>query len=352
MRESWIDADDQDIRDDIVSIAKDKTGLTNFKTTGVLRGIVEVISACVCFVYKSAINPIYKNATLDGATGVFLSFWGLLLGVARKQDNKASGNFTGHAFGDGNIPEGAWIVVEGTDLRYKVTEKTPFRADVGFQIPVAAEFAGSDYNIGAQMNVRITRVIPGLDSISVGEEWLHKHGENTEEDEPFRERIKTRWRSQTMGDTKESYRYYAGSIPGVRDVRIIRTPRGPGSTDVIVTSVIGLPNDDLLQTVRDTLHAHELMAFDVQVKAPDATIVDIVIEYSGMAQESEIMHIAELYVYNLGIGGRFKISDLYRLYDPLNLATIEIISPERDVITAESAIIVAAIGVRKLEATI
>jgi hypothetical protein len=36
-----------------------------------------------------------------------------MLGVARKQDNKTAGHFTGRSYGEGSIPEGAWIVVEG-----------------------------------------------------------------------------------------------------------------------------------------------------------------------------------------------------------------------------------------------
>jgi hypothetical protein len=91
MQETWIDKTDSVIRDDIVSIAKGNTGLTNFKSTGVLRGFIEVLATCVFFIHKTAINPIYANATLDGATGVFLSFWGLALGVVRKSDNKAAG---------------------------------------------------------------------------------------------------------------------------------------------------------------------------------------------------------------------------------------------------------------------
>jgi uncharacterized phage protein gp47/JayE len=350
MRESWIDTDDETIREDIVSIAKEKTKLTNFKSTGVLRGILEVLIACVSFIYRSAINAVYKNATLDGASGFFLTCWGLKLGVVRKQDNKTSGNFTGRSYGEGNIPEGAWIVVAGTELRYRVTQKTPFQSDVVFQIPVTAEFAGSDYNIGSRMPVRITRVIPGLDSVSVGDNWIRALGENTEEDGPYRERIKNRWRSQTLGDTKETYRYYAESVAGVRSAKIIRAPRGPGSTDVIVASVAGLPTSELLQAVRDTLYNHELMAFDVQVKPPAVTGIEIVIEFSGNAQEADIALVAESYVHDLGIGGRFKIADLYRLYESLKLDTIEIISPERDVQTAEAAVIVAAITVAKTEA--
>jgi hypothetical protein len=347
MRESWIGADEKAIRDDIVSIAKEKTGLTNFKSSGVLRGFLEVIAAVVFFVYKTAINPVYSNATLDGATGIFLSFWGLLLGVVRKQDNKASGNFTGHSYGEGSVPEGAWVVAEGTELRYKVTRKVMFQSGADFQIPVIAEFAGSGYNIGSEMPVRITRVIPGLDSIEAGGDWLVSPGENTEEDDSYRERVKNRWRSQTLGDTKETYRYYAEQVAGVRGAKIIRTPRGPGSTDVIVASVTGLPNAALLESVEMALYDHELMGFDVRVKAPDVHNIAVRIEYSGDAAGADIALVAESYVHGMGIGGRFSIRDLYALLDPFNLETVEIIEPGRDVQADEAGIIIAAIDVTK-----
>ena len=349
MRESWIDADDKTIRDDIVSVAKEKTGLTNFKSTGVLRGITEALAACVIFIYRTAVNPIYRNAALDGAAGIFLSFWGLLLGVARKQDNKAGGNFTGHSYGEGSIPSGAWIAAEGTELRYRVTEKVTFSSGADFSIPVIAEFAGSGYNIGADMPVRITRVIPGLDSVSAGESWQKQLGENTEADEPYRERIKNRWRSQTLGDTKETYRYYAEAVAGVRSAKIIRTPRGPGSTDVIIASVTGLPSPELLEQVKAALYDHELMSFDVQVKAPSVANVNIVIEYTGEADGADVALAAQGYVRSLGIGGRFSIRELYALYEPLGLTTVEIISPERDVQAGGASIIAAAIQVSKVE---
>jgi hypothetical protein len=343
MRESWIDKDDKTIRDDIISIAKEKTGLTNFKNTGVLRGFLEVITAVVFFVYKTAINPIYSNATLDGAAGVFLSFWGLALGVVRKSDNKAAGHFTGHSYGEGNVPEGAWIVVEGTELRYKVTAKTAFTSGGDFAIPVAAEFAGSDYNIGSGLPVRCTRTIPGLDSVTVESGWQSALGENTEGDDSYRERIKNRWRSQTLGDTKTTYQYYAGEVSGVREAKIIRTPRGPGSTDVIIASVTGLPTAELLEAVETALYDHELMGFDVRIKAPDVSSITVRVEYTGEADEADAALIAESYVHGLGIGGRFALKDLYALYEPLGLKTVEIISPARDVQAGEAAIIQADI---------
>jgi uncharacterized phage protein gp47/JayE len=281
---------------------------------------------------------------------VFLWFWGLLLGVARKQNNKAAGNFTGRSYGEGSIPEGAWVAVEGTELRYKVTKKVTFGAGTDFQIPVIAEFAGSGYNIGSEMPVRITRVIPGLDAVSVGGDWITALGENTEEDEPCRERIKNRWRSQTLGDTKETYRYYAESVAGVRSAKIIRTPRGPGSADVIIAPVTGLPNAALLEAVEAALYDHELLGFDVQANAPAVTNISVVIEFSGEADGADIALIARNYVYGLGIGGRFAPRELSALLEPLNLKTAEIISPERDAQAGEAGIIVAAINAVKADA--
>jgi len=343
MAETWIDKNDKEIRDDIVKIAKEETGLTNFKSTGVLRGFIEVIARIVIFIYQSAINQVYKNATLKGATGIFLSFWGLLLGVVRKQEEKAVGVFTGTSYSDGSISAGTWAVIHGTDIRFKVSEDVSFEKDSTFAVPVIAERPGSLYNIGSGSNIRLTRVINGLEKISVEDDWISSPGQNQEDDESYRARIESRWKSQILGDTKEVYKFHAEEVDGVRAARIIRAPRGPGSTDVIIAAVNGQPSTELIKAVEENLHSHELMAFDVQVKAPEIKNVEVVIEYSGDASEGDVVLIAENYVHNLGIGGRFAIKDLYDLYKPLKLKTIEIISPDRDVQPSERTIIVANI---------
>ncbi|MDR0761103.1 MAG: baseplate J/gp47 family protein [Treponema sp.] len=347
--DTWIEQDEKSIGDDILVIAKEETGLTSFKSVGVLRGFIETVKRIVIFIYNTAINLIYKNATLDGATGFFLTCWGLNLGVVRKQSAKTSGYFTGTAYGSGKISAGTWAVIDGTDLRYKVTQDISF-AEGAFNIPVIAEFSGIRYNVGAGVPVRITRVISGLESALIGADWITALGQETEEDEPYRERIKTRWRDQTLGDTKDTYKYFAEQVDGVRSAKIIRTPRGPGSTDVIIASINGAPEDALLEAVRTNLHNHELMAFDVQVKPPEIMPLDIEIEYSGDASQAEMRLVAEQYVYSLDIGGRFQISRLYELYRPFNLNTVEILSPDRDVQAETLYLIVGNITITKAAA--
>jgi hypothetical protein len=140
------------------------------------------------------------------------------------------------------------------------------------------------------------------------------------------------------------------AVDGVRAAQIIRTPRGPGSTDVVIASVIGLPNAELIESVKRNLHSHELMSFDVLVCAPETEDLVIEIEYNGKASEAEVKRIAEQYVYRLGIGGRFAERELYKLLEPLGLDTVEIISPGRDVQPSGRAVIVADIHAKRLGA--
>ena len=166
-------------------------------------------------------------------------------------------------------------------------------------------------------------------------------------DDPYRQRIKDRWWSQVLGDVKEVYRYYATSVPGVAAAAIIRAPRGPGSTDVIIAAVDGVPSQTLLDHVAQALYDRELLCFDVQVKAPTVAPITIRIEYSGDAEEGRLRLITETYVYSLGIGGRFAVRDLFERFTPLGLSTCEILSPVGDVQADTMSIITATIFIVK-----
>jgi hypothetical protein len=118
---------------------------------------------------------------------------------------------------------------------------------------------------------------------------------------------------------------------------------------VIIASVSGVPNPELISAVEQTLYDHELMGFDVQVKAPVIIPIVIEIEYTGGAEAGNVQLVAEAYVHDLGIGGRFSLRDLYIRYEVLDLETIEILSPIRDVQPETTGIIViASIEVRKI----
>jgi len=264
-----------------------------------------------------------------------------MLGVVRKQPERTAGAFTGTAHGDGSLEAGTWARVEGTDLRFRVSAKVRFSAGGEFAIPVEAERPGPEHNVGEGTKVRFTRVVGGLASVSVGGGWITAAGRDEEDDDSYRERIKSRWRGQVLGDTKEVYRFRAEEVDGVKAARIVRTPRGPGTCDVVVAAADGPPSETLLEAVRENLHAHELMAFDVRVRGPGILPVAVRVEYSGEATAGEVALVADRYVRGLGIGGRLRIAELYELYRPLGLATVEILTPERDVQPDDDTVIEA-----------
>ncbi|MBN2536371.1 MAG: baseplate J/gp47 family protein [Spirochaetales bacterium] len=340
MSDSWIGKSEEEIRKDVITISKEETGLTNFKSTGVLRGFLEVLISVLIAAYKNYINPISQQVCIDTATGTWLSFWGLLCGVTRKPATKTTGRLTGIAYDTGKIQAGTWIIVEGTDLRFKVYQEVSFTPGE-FNIPVIAEFEGSEYNIAPGTNVRSTTVVPGLESIEPGEDWILSLGTAVESDNALRMRIKDKWKSIGEGNPPAKFEYIAATVPGVVEAKVIRTPRGYGSMDVIIAAENGLPSQILLDEVRQKLDDRSLVCRDLLVRGPEPKYIDIEIEFSGDVSETEIEITARQYVFGLGIGGKLEMRNFYIVpWEKFNNSSFEILEPIRDVTTEKNQMII------------
>ena len=339
---TYIDKSDEEIRKEVIEAATKELGFRNLKSTGVLRRLFEVFARFLGQVYHKYISPIYHETNLDSASGIWLDQWGLLLGVARKAATKTMGNATVVAYGEGTIEAGAWITVTGTELRFKVLEAAGF-SEGETQISVEAEFEGSEYNISGEDEGILTKVVSGVDHILFGEDWITEAGTDEEDDESYRSRIKNLWISQGVGNPPPSFYYYAESVEGVKEVKLVRTPRGYGTVDVIVVAENGMPSEDLLQDVYDALYDHALICNDLKVKAPEQKAAEISITFTGDASENEVEEAVMQYVYDLGIGGRLEIRGIYDTLEQFGLDTVEVLSPVRDVQADEDAIVVATV---------
>lgn len=344
---TYIDKSDEEIRKEVIEAATKELGFRNLKSTGVLRRLFEVFARFLGQVYHKFISPIYHETNLDTADGLWLDQWGLLLGVARKAATKTKGEATLVAYGEGDIDAGAWITVSGTDLRFKVLEKTAF-SEGETKISVEAEFEGSGYNVSGEDEGVLTKVVSGVDHIVFKEGWISAAGTDEEDDDSYRSRIKNLWISQGVGNPPPSFYYYAESVDGVKEVKLVRTPRGYGTVDVIVVAENGMPSEDLLQDVYDALYDHALICNDLQVKAPQQKVAEISIVFSGDASENEVEEAVMQYVYGLGIGGRLEIRGIYDTLEVFDLDTVEVIAPLRDVQAGEDAIIVASVEAEKI----
>ena len=343
MADSWIDKTEDEIRDEVIAWGKEETGLTNLKSVGVLRGFLEALVKTTISAYNGYINPIYKQANLDSATGLWLSLWGLLVGVVRKKATKVSGRLGGVAYDDGKLLKGTWIVTEGTALRFKVTEDTPFYAG-DFTFPVEAELEGSVYNLLPGAPIRATRVVQGLESVTVLADWNTTLGTDDELDDAYRSRIKDKWRSIGEGNPPSKYEYVAAGVSGVISAKVIRTPRGYGSMDVLVTSVEGLPSATLLQDVWTALDAYALVCRDLLVRAPAAVPCDVVIEYRGSVAREAVEMAVRQYILSLGIAGKLEVRKFYTdPWEAFDFDSLEIIAPSRDIQAGENQLIIPGI---------
>ncbi len=348
MDDAFLKKTEKEIRKEVFEIATSETGISNFKSTGVLRGLLETFTRVMGQLYLKFLSPIYRQTSLMTAEGEWLSQWGLLLGVARKLATKTRGNVSLTASDDGQIDAGTWITVAGVELRFKVLETTAFSSGEIKAVPVEAEFAGSEYNVSDDKGV-LAKIVQGVKEISFGADWITEPGTDDEKDTPYRERVTNRWIALGVGNPPASFEYHALTVDGVASVKIIRTPRGYGTADVIVVASNGMPTQALLDAVYKALEDHALICNDLQVKAPAEHPVSVKIEFSGTSTANEVQEKVLQYIYALGIGGRMEIRGIYSVLEDLKLDKVEVLEPARDVQAEADAIVVAAVEVIKKE---
>lgn len=336
-----------EIRNEIFEIAKEETGIRNFKSVGVMRRFVETFAKYIANLYQFVLTPLHTQTDIDHATGAWLSQWGLLLGVARKTPTKAKGSVTINASGSGILPAGLWVTAEGTDRRYRVVEPTAFEpGDTPCQ--VEAEFAGSNYNIPPGAG-NLHFIVFGIEEVLFGEDWLAEPGTDDEPDDLYRRRIKDRWLLQGVGNPPPSFVYYAESVSGVRQAKLIRTPNGIyGEAAVIVAAENGMPSQDLLDQVYAAIESHGLICNNLFVRAPRQMDIDVRVEFRGEPSEADVQEALLSHINRLGIGGRLEIRSLYTALEHFCLGSLEILLPVRDVQVDADSIIVPNVSVTKL----
>ncbi|MBN2546576.1 MAG: baseplate J/gp47 family protein [Spirochaetes bacterium] len=321
MAESWIDLTDEEREEKIYNLAKDETGITNFNTNGVLKGFILVLVKIVNIIYQT-VSDLLEQISLDNATGLFLDLWGLLCGEKRVAANKAKRIFIGTPYSSGQIAIGNWIIVEGTELRFKVTEEVNFDGVDDFEIPVEAEFEGIEYNISNNYTIRFSKVINGLDNVYIpeGDQYLLEAGREKEEDDSYRLRIKSKWLSLGSESPSAKYEYIARSIIGVSDVKIIRCPRGSGSVDVIIACENGTNEEEVRQNVINAIGLKIGVARDVRVIFAIELPVTLNITFSGNSSIETVRTQCEEFFRIKKIGISKTIASLYSfLFENENL---------------------------------
>lgn len=259
--------------------------IVKFRPGRVFYSLLAICVQGLSSLYGLLKKDIAKNLFLHSATGGWLDQHAAEERVYRKQPVKTQGVVIAvrdNPEDDGVVYAGSIVSTkpgsDGTALRYIVTKDTPLPAGVSeVPFPVEAEREGFDYNVEPNMITEMVNHIPGVDRVYNPKDWITREGTDLEDDESLRERAMTKKNEGRGGNNADALRVFVSSIPGVVAVRINdQHPRGQYTTDVIITGVLGIPSDELIQEVQEKIDTewkglHE----DILVIAPEAVPVDI-----------------------------------------------------------------------------
>ena len=340
---SWLKITDDERKQNIKQIIIAETGLNNFNENSVINTIFTVLYKIVNVIYAE-LNKLLKETVILTSSGFFLDMQATMVGLKRYKAEKAKRYFIGTSYGSGMVKEGTFFNIVGTDLRFKVINDVSFTENQTFNIPVEAEFEGTQYNISQGYSVKSGKVINGLESITISDQpqYFIQAGKDEETDDSLRLRVMNRWVIASDEAPPSKYISVTKSIQGVDDVKIVRTPRGSGSIDVIINIIDG---GDETQIVSDVINAIDEIigiAKDVQVKVATPHLISMSVTFSSDENtEGEVRTVIEEFFRDTKINEVKKIAELYSfayLHPNLKLTSL-VIEPNEDFIGGANTVL-------------
>ena len=333
---SFLGRTDEQIRAEAIALAEERTGVSNRRTVGVWRGLVETIALLIGRLYRAVLNPMLAQLDRRTAAGAWLQVHAATVGLRQLAALPAQGNLTATATAAGALRAGQEVRVAGGPA-FRIT------ADVALQpgtaeVPVEALQPGEAGNLVPGAALDVTE-LPALSALTAADGWLTRPGRDAETDDQLRARIDAAWDALIEGNTLGRYARVALQAPGITRAVAVRTPRGYGSADVVAATAAGPPSAEQLAAVRTALDGHALLCRDLLVRAPDQVAVEVTISYAGGPADAAA--ILRRWLRGLDLGATLRPGDLYSLpwaghAEPF--ARLEVLAPTREIDLGETEI--------------
>ena len=310
---SLIESSEDQIRARVIELGEANTGLRNRAPVGVLRGIWETVALVVRRLYDAHVTPMYAQADRARASGPWLRMHAAYLGVTPKPATAAAGSLQALAPAPVTIEADTPISVRGSSQRLLTTAAAQLAAGAAAALPVRAETAGAAGNV-APGSLLSMPAHPEV-TVAAPRDWLATPGADAESDAALRRRVDDRWASLGAGQPEAQYRYVAESRPGIARANVLRTPRGPGSVDLVLisTAPTGVPTPAQLADVTAALDGLRMICRDLSVRGGALIDVDIRVffrggPYSAADVERAILAGARAAADSAAV----RVADLYR----------------------------------------
>ena len=239
---------------------------------------------------------VVRQAFPQTAEGEYLDRHARLRGVTRKPPVCAGGTvrFTAGeaASAPRTVPRGTVCMTAGM-VRFETTEEGVLEAGaLWVDVPVRALEAGTAGNVSAEAILSMAVAPMGIAGCT--NPLPCSGGADGEGDEALRERVLDTFRRLPNGANAAFYEQGALSFRQVAGAAVIPRPRGRGTVDVVVSTQSGLPDEALLEELRQYFQARREIAVDVQVRAPETVEVDLAVQVKPQAGRDGARVMAEV----------------------------------------------------------
>ena len=291
------------ILDDLMGELVSRTPFTNLNPSAAIRGLLEVIAKVIADLY-ALVKTVMAQSFVQTATGAWMDLKVREMGIVRHPAVKTRVRltFSRSMPADRNITIPAGTICKsvkdagGKDYRFLTVEEAALaEGNSSVDVEAEAESPGSAWNVGEGAITRIVTRIAGVDSVSNGAGFLLREGSDLESDEQLRIRAITSWERLGLGGTREAYRNWALSVPGVTAASVLDDfPFGPGTVGVVILGANGAPTPALLNEVLLYIKERKPLTADVRVLGPCLVTQGISIEVTRFANADQAKLEADL----------------------------------------------------------
>ena len=279
------------------------------------------------------------------ATGEELEKHGALRGVSRRPAGRAQGTLrfsVGEAATQAlAIPQGTVCMTAGL-VSFETTQEGVLPAGaLSVDGPAQAVEPGNGGNVSAG-TVRTMAVAPvGIAACTNPTPFAG--GREAEEDEELRQRILATYQRLPNGTNRAYYEQEALAVEGVAAAKVLPKNRGLGTVDVVVAAPGGMPGEELLERVRADLAQKREIAVDLQVLAPEAVEVNLILSVkpkAGLLPGPVIQRVKKAMTdwFDGSMLGRdlLLVEISQRLYQVEGVENYQVLGPVNDVTVGEN----------------
>ena len=211
------------------------------------------------------------------ADGEYLDYHAQMRALERRTATVAEGTLCfsvdSQADRDLTIPAGTVCLTMGL-VRFETTEEATLAAG-GFSVDVPAKAVEPGAAGNVEAGAVVTMLVAPVGVARVTNTAAFTGGADDENDESLRERILESYKRLPNGANAAFYEQGALTFEQVAAATVIPRSRGIGTVDVIVATHAGMPDEDLLEELKDYFESRREIAVKVDVLAPEENTVNV-----------------------------------------------------------------------------